>query len=255
MAIIWQQVIEGNRYEVRRAGASVRLYRNGVNHSQWNPNRPLAGSIWDLITLPSLYRKPATIRDVLVLGFGAGAVGCQLAELVAPRCIVGVELDPMHLSIADGFFECPESCELVAADAVEWVQESAGQERFDVIIEDLYGEEDGLPVRCVPMDATWCESLAGMLRPSGILIFNMIDPQKVKHLPVFGSKALRRRFTESVMYRIEGYENRVIAFSDQPFDHKTLESNLSVIQRQYPACRGVTGRYVKCRRYTPDCGA
>ena len=42
MAILWQQTIDGNHYEVRTAGGSVRLYRNGVNHSQWNPKRPLS---------------------------------------------------------------------------------------------------------------------------------------------------------------------------------------------------------------------
>ena len=36
MANLWQQTIDGNHYEVRTAGASVRLYRNGVNHSQWH---------------------------------------------------------------------------------------------------------------------------------------------------------------------------------------------------------------------------
>lgn len=252
MATIWQRAIDGNVYEVRTAGASVRLYRNGVNHSQWNPNRPLAGSIWDLITLPTLYRSRESIEDVLVLGFGAGAVGCQLAELVAPGRIVGIELDPIHLSIAQGFFDCPDCCQLVAADAVEWVQQSRNDQQFDVIVEDLYGEEGGLPVRCVPMDAAWCETLAQMLRPGGILIFNMIEPDKVKHLPMFGSQDLRGRFTESIMYRIEGYENRVIAFSDQPFDTKTLKSNLSAIQKRYPACRGVTGCYVKCRCFVPD---
>ena len=252
MAIMWQQELAGNFYEVRTAGASIRLYRNGVNHSQWNPNRPLAGSIWDLLTLPALYREPETIKDVLVLGFGAGAVGRQLAELIHPQRIVGIELDPIHLSIADGFFECPAVCELVAADAVEWVQQSCGDQRFDVIIEDLYGEADGIPVRCVPMDTAWCEVLAQMLRPGGILIFNMIEPRKVKHLPIFRSVKLRLRFTQSVMYRIEGYENRVIAFSDQPFDRGAFQANLGVIRKKYPACQGVTKRYVKCRRFAPD---
>lgn len=255
MAILWQQVIEGSLYEVRTAGASVRLYRNGVNHSQWNPNRPLSGSIWDLITLPTLYRRVGTLKDVLVLGFGAGAVGCQLAELMAPERIVGIELDPIHLSIADGFFECPDSCELVAADAVDWVQESRKSERFDVIIEDLYGEASGVPVRCVPMDTAWCASLAQMLRPGGILIFNMIESAKVPHLPVFRSMKLRKRFTESVMYRIDGYENRVVAFSDTAFKSADLKSSLKIIEAKYPASRGVRKRYVKCRQYAPQSSA
>ena len=106
MAILWQQTIDDNHYEVRTAGGSVRLYRNGVNHSQWNPKRPLSGSIWDLITLPTLHRPLNSLEDVLILGFGAGSVGRQISELVMPERIVGIELDPIHLSIADGFFEC-----------------------------------------------------------------------------------------------------------------------------------------------------
>ena len=119
----WQWLrrnIEGNLYEVRSAGATLRLYRNGVHHSQYNPNRPLGGSIWDLLVLPALHRPAHSIREALVLGFGAGAIGRLLKDLVGVERIVGVELDEIHLSIADGFFECSEGCELVAADAVEW---------------------------------------------------------------------------------------------------------------------------------------
>ncbi len=252
MATIWQQVIEGNHYEVRSAGASIRLYRNGVNHSQWNPNRPLSGSIWDLITLPTLHRPEGSIKDVLVLGFGAGAVGRQIRELASPDRIVGVELDPIHLSIADGFFECAEGCELIAGDAVEWVHESANDERYDVIIDDLYAEEDGIPVRCVPMDAQWCQALCDLLKPGGMLIFNMIEPEKIKHLPIFKTTKLRKRFAETVMYRIDGYENRVIAFSDRPFDKAALQTNLQRILKDFPACRGVAKRYLKCRNYRPS---
>ncbi|HKK18504.1 MAG TPA: hypothetical protein VJ952_07465, partial [Opitutales bacterium] len=95
MALLWNHEVEGNLYEVRSAGASLRLYRNGVNHSQWNPDRPLSGSVWDLITLPALHRPKARIRDALMLGFGAGAVARQLCELAGVERLVGVELDPM----------------------------------------------------------------------------------------------------------------------------------------------------------------
>ncbi|WPJ96009.1 hypothetical protein SH580_21580 [Coraliomargarita algicola] len=244
MAILWQQVIDGNHYEVRSAGASIRLYRNGVNHSQWNPNRPLSGSIWDLITLPALHRPAGSLQDVLVLGFGAGTVGRQIRELVQPKRVVGVELDPIHLSIADGFFECSEGCDLIAGDAVEWVHEGGEEAVYDVIIDDLYAEQDGIPVRCVPMDVEWCEALVTLLKPGGILIFNMIEPEKIQHMPLFQSSRLRELYSETVMYRIDGYENRVIAFSDQAFDFACLETHLKSIYKRYPACRGVRGRYI-----------
>ena len=244
MAILWQHTIEGNHYEVRSAGASIRLYRNDVNHSQWNPNRPLSGSIWDLITLPTLYRAAGSLQDVLVLGFGAGAVGRQIRELVAPERIVGVELDPIHLSIAGGFFECSEGFELVATDAVEWVQTGASEVKYDVIIEDLYAEEEGIPVRCVPMDAAWCKSLCRLLQPGGMLIFNMIEPGKVAHLPMFKTLSLSQKYSKVLKYQIDGYENRILAFSEQLFDEDCFSENLKNICKKYPACRGVEKRYL-----------
>ena len=251
MAILWQQTIDDNHYEVRTAGGSVRLYRNGVNHSQWNPKRPLSGSIWDLITLPTLHRPLNSLEDVLILGFGAGSVGRQISELVMPERIVGIELDPIHLSIADGFFECSNDCNLIAGDAVEWVHESAEKASYDVIVDDLYAEENGIPVRCVPMNTEWCEALAGLLKPGGMMIYNMIEPRKIKHLPIFKSSKLKKRFTETVMYRIDGYENRVIAFSEMPFDFKCLGTQLKRIKRKYPSCCGVEKRYVKSRNFKP----
>ena len=252
MAIIWQQTIDGNHYEVRTAGGSVRLYRNGVNHSQWNSKRPLSGSIWDLITLPTLHRPKNSFEDVLILGFGAGSVGRQILELVMPKRIVGVEIDSIHLSIADGFFQCSSGFDLIASDAVNWVQESIEKESFDVIIDDLYSDEDGIPVRYVPMNAEWCEALAGLLKPGGMLIFNMIEPKKIKRLPFFKSSKLKKRFTETVMYRIDGYENRVIAFSEKSFDIKCLSAQLKRIKNKYSSCRGVEKRYVKCRTNSLD---
>ena len=249
MAILWQQTIDGNHYEVRTAGASVRLYRNGVNHSQWNPKRPLAGSIWDLITLPTLHRPFKSLKDVLILGYGAGAVGRQISELVMPERVVGVELDPIHLSIACGFFGCSKDCSLIADDAVEWVYESIERASYDVIIDDLYAEEGGIAMRCVPMDVKWCEALAKLLKPRGMLIFNIIEPEKIKNLPIFRSPKLKKRFTERVMYRIDGYENRIIAFSDTPFDLNCLGAQLKRIKKKYPSCRRVEKRYVKSRNF------
>ena len=251
MAILWQQTIDGNHYEVRTAGASVRLYRNSVNHSQWNPNRPLAGSIWDLITLPVLHRPIKSLKDVLILGFGAGAVGRQISELVMPERIVGVELDPIHLSIADGFFGCSKDFNLIAGDAVEWIHESDKKDSYDVIIDDLYAEEGDIPVRCVPMDIEWCESLARLLKPQGMLIFNIIEPDEIKHFPIFKSPKLKKRFTERLMYQIYGYENRIIAFSDTPFDLNCLGAQLKHIKRKYPSCRRVEERYVKSGNFKP----
>ena len=134
---------------------------------------------------------------------------------------------------------------------MEWVHESPEKASYDVIIDDLYAEEGDIPVRCVPMDVEWCEALARLLKPRGMLIFNIIEPDKIKHLPIFKSLKLKKRFTETVMYRIYGYENRIIAFSDTPFDLKCLDAHLKRTKKKYPSCRRVEERYVKCRNFKP----
>lgn len=243
MALVWSHEEEGNCYELRSAGASLRLYRNGVNHSQWNPDRPLSGSIWDLITLPALHRPVGSLDDALMLGFGAGTVARQLCDLAGVGRLVGVEMDPMHLSIAQGFFDCDQRCELVAADAVEWIAEQDKSASYDLIIDDLYGEENGIPIRCAPTDSDWWHRLADLLRTGGMLVLNTIEPERIQDLPLLGENALKLRFPNNIMYQIDGYENRVLAFSDKAFSPESLHTALRSICRKYPRCYGVAKRY------------
>lgn len=243
MAIVWSQRIESNHYEVRSAGATLRLYRNGVNHSQWNPNRPLSGCIWDLLAIPALYRDAGRVDSVLVLGFGAGSVGRQLRELIAPSRIVGLDLDPIHLSIADGFFECAEGCDLIAADAVEWVQCGGDGSRFDVIIDDIYSEDSGIPFRCAPLDVSWFWQLTDLLNVSGILIMNLVEPDRVKHLAPLNDSKLKERYPYAIQIKMEGYENRIVAFSAESFDRTVLLEHLKRVTRRFPRCSGVSKRY------------
>lgn len=222
----------------------MRLYRNGVHHSQFNPNRPLGGCIWDLLAVPAMHRTEGSIQEALILGFGAGAVGRVLREAVQTERIVGIELDEIHLTIADGYFECSEGCELVAADAVEWVQDGAEGGRFDFILDDLYGEEDGIPVRCVPMSLDWCRRLADLLNPGGMLVFNLVEPEKVPHLPPLKDRQLRERFPYVKAFRMDGFENRIVAFSEAPLDEAVFLANLRQFCRRYPRCYGVAKGYL-----------
>lgn len=244
MSILWSRLIEGNQYEVRSAGHSLRLYRNGVHHTQYNADRPLAGSVWDLLVLPALHRKEGELTDALILGFGAGAAGRLLQDLLGFKRIVGIDLDPVHLSIADGFFDCGAGYELMAADAVEWVQNGGDDKRYDFIIDDLYSEESGYPMRVAPMDLEWCRSLANLLSSDGLLVFNLIEPDKVGNLPPMRDCALRKRFPYRQMCRIKGYENRVVAFSPKPFDSSLLREGLLRIGRAHPRCYGVGRHYI-----------
>lgn len=55
MAIVWSRQLSGVHYEVRSAGNSLRLYTDGVFHSQYNPCRLITGHVWDLLMLPAFF--------------------------------------------------------------------------------------------------------------------------------------------------------------------------------------------------------
>lgn len=211
MAIIWQKVEGENRYEVRQAGNSLRLYTNGVFHSQYNPKQPVTGNVWDLLMLPAFFR-PQQIRRVLVLGVGGGAVIRQLNHFLKPERIVGVELNPVHLEVArDQFGVAAANVELHEADAIWWLRQYRG-ERFDLIIEDLYSDNEGAPERVIAADGAWMRRLLKHLTPRGALVINFGSPQELKASAWFNVATLREKFPTAFKLTTPLYENAIGAF-------------------------------------------
>tara|TARA_R100000027_G_scaffold958_1_gene1092 strand:+ start:4260 stop:4775 length:516 start_codon:yes stop_codon:yes gene_type:complete len=165
-----------------------------------------------------------------------------LRDLLEVERVVGVDLDTVHLSIAKRFFRCARGCELVSGDAVEWVKREEAH-GYDYIIEDLFAENEEGAERFLPMDSEWCRCLVRLLRPGGIVVFNTIYPDRVLNFPILQDQGLRERLPYSIGYQLEGYDNRVLAFSDEPFPPDVLEGNLRAIGRTFPRSRGVGSRY------------
>lgn len=185
MAVIWQHLetpAGGTSclYQVRSAGRTRRLYTNGVFHSQYNPSSPVAGSVWDLLLLPAFMQRLCSVKRVLVLGVGGGAVIKQLQHFLSPEAIVGVELNPVHLEVATRFFGVKGvGVELIHADAVTWLERYKGPD-FDLIIDDLFGEIDGEPSRAVAADSQWCGVLLKHLAEDGALVMNFDEASGLK---------------------------------------------------------------------------
>ena len=191
MALLWQKTAGGTHYEVRSAGATRRLYTNGVFHSQFNPNHLLTRGVWDLLLLAAFFRPPQNIRRVLVLGVGGGAVIRQLQHFVGPDELVGVDINPVHLSIARRFFGLRKSMRLVAADAVDWVTAYHG-EPFDLVIDDLFGHENGEAERTVRADRSWCQMLLRNVSRNGVLAINFPSPLALRQSALVSDRRTRR---------------------------------------------------------------
>ena len=159
MAILWQKTVAQNRYEIRTAGKTRRLYTNGVCHSEFNPAQVFTGSIWDLLILPAWFYGDRDIRRILVLGVGGGAVLLQLDQLLETDAIIGIESDSVHLHLARKFFgSAVPGITLIEAEAGAWLDAYRG-EPFDMIIDDLFVDKRREPVRAVAVDAGWSERL------------------------------------------------------------------------------------------------
>lgn len=225
MAIIWQKRVNNKLYEVRRAGNSLRLYTNGIFHSQYNPRNTLSGDLWEMMCLPFLLAaQTMEIKKVLLLGVGGGAVIRNLLEFDPNLQITGVDIDKQHLLIAKRNFGLAGKCQLYLDDAVAWVSANSDA-KFDLIIDDLFGEEWSeehctyLPKRAVEADSGWQSKLLKVLAPKGILVFNMESKSQAQKLK--RQELLKSKFTQQVNFTSPRYENCIAAC--YPFSKKGAE--------------------------------
>lgn len=207
MALLWQRRVGERHYEIRTAGKARRLYTNGVFHTQYHPERFLTNNVWDCLSLPSLFLSQAQLRRVLVLGVGGGAVIQQINRLFPRAQFVGVELDAMHLSIARRFFACQRAnIKLVHADAITWIKRYSGP-KFDLIIEDLFTEQDGQPQRVMSATPGWFKTLGRALSPHGMLVMNFISQQELQRCGFFQDSKISRQFCQAYRCATPVYEN------------------------------------------------
>ena len=229
MAILWQKTVNNTQYEVRSAGQTRRLYTDGVFHSQFNPSRAITGGIWDLLMLPALFYPPESIQRILVLGVGGGAVIHQLQRYIHPKKIIGVELNPVHIMVAKQYFSVStDLAKLVEADAIKWVDEYSGPP-FDMIIDDLFGEQDGEPVRAVKANKAWFEKLNSLLSNDGLLVMNFIGKAELKNCAAISYKKTSRLFNSVFHLSIADYDNAIGAFLKQPSSSQFLRKQIKQV--------------------------
>lgn len=229
MAILWQKTIDNTKYEVRTAGNTRRLYTDGVFHSQYNPSRAVTGGIWDLLTLPALFYPAESIQRVLLLGVGGGAAIHQLQHYIKPGEITGIELNPVHIMLAKRFFGVSQQqVQLVHADAVEWLENYSGP-AFDMIIEDLFTEEKGEPVRAVKANKAWFATLNKNLNEDGLLVMNFISHNDLKNCAAVSYKKISNFFNSSFEFSLNNYENAIGAFLKIKATSPQLQKKINMI--------------------------
>ncbi|MBF1800136.1 polyamine aminopropyltransferase [Alloalcanivorax profundimaris] len=215
MAVIWERREDGVLYQVRRQGARMRLFANGVQHSEFHPKRLVTGSVWDLLWLPALLGDPARLRRVLILGLGGGSLVPPLRALLAPERLVAVELDAHHLAVAREVFSVVQPGEqTVLGDAVAWLQAYDG-EPFDLIIEDLFAPSNEAVSRAVPADKAWLATLERHVSDHGTLVMNFGDYTEYRASHA-GDAETMAAWSSRFRLSCADCHNAVIAFTRDP---------------------------------------
>jgi spermidine synthase len=241
MATVWSKRVDGRHHEVRRAGRSVRLYTDGVFHSQYNPANPISATVWTLLVLPAFLHPTGGIGRVLVLGVGGGAVIRLLHDCLAPEIVIGVDRCPTHLHVARRFFGVSaRRARLEEADATQWLMQYRGP-KFDLIIDDLFGEADGAPVRAVTANRNWLAALAANLADDGVLAMNFVDPRELSAASRLVKATPAWQFERGFRLTLPHYENAIAAFVRAPATgrqlRQALEGLLSPARFRRLACR------------------
>jgi len=223
MSLLWESYEAGTHYSVRGAGQSVRLYSNGVFHSQWNPNRPFAGAVWDCLSLPALYLEQGQCQRVLLLGLGGGAGVRQIQTLVNFNKLTAIEIDAVHIKVARRWFGVTQpNVEIVHGDAIEWLSSYTGP-KFDLVIDDLFGHSVNEPMRAQSLNKAWVQKLKGVLNSDGVLVANCISRRELlAALPVFRSL----RFAQGYRWSLPEYDNAIGVFFPRHISSTRWSDNL-----------------------------
>lgn len=216
--VVWQQYKNNNHYQLRKAGNSLRLYRNEVFHSQYNGGRFLNGGVWDMLWLPIFFRPVDRPLRILMLGLGAGAAIKKIQQYACIDQVIAVDIDATHIYIAKKFLHLTDrSISLQRADAEQWLSRYNGP-AFDIIIDDLFYEQDGEPLRAVDLhsnNGAWLSLLKRHLLKGGLLIANCTSPAEARSL-VSKTSSSRRVFKYGMRFSKSAYANILAVVSDMP---------------------------------------
>ena len=211
MGVIWRASENGVSYEVRRRGKRLRLFANGVQHSEYHPDKQVTGSVWDLLWLAGFFHEPERIRRVLVLGLGGGSLIPPLRHFFAPEQIVAVEKDPLHLHVAQNVFAIGGAdISMHCGDAVDWVANWCGAP-FDLVIEDLFAPSDKTVTRAIKPSGRWFGSLSKLVADDGVLVMNFGDWAEFRDSPLSRSRA-QRGWQTGFRFATPDCHNAVIAW-------------------------------------------
>ncbi|HEX7737089.1 MAG TPA: fused MFS/spermidine synthase [Ktedonobacteraceae bacterium] len=163
-----------NYIQVVRVGNEMQLILNeGVGiHSIYDPNNILTGGPWDYFGVAPYFNNPpfsqAQVRNVCVIGLGAGTIPRELSAAYGPIPIDGVELDGEIVNLAQQYFHMDEpNLHVIVQDGRYYLQTT--QKKYDEIAIDAY-QQPYVPFQLATHE--FFQLVRAHLSPTGVAVIN-----------------------------------------------------------------------------------
>ncbi|CAJ0931086.1 unnamed protein product, partial [Mesorhabditis belari] len=181
-----------------------------------------------------------------ILGLGGGLLASYLL-LHLPKCkIIGIELDPEVVRIAESYFALPTKdprLEVRVVDALDYLQVNAHddsrRQRLDILFVDVAGGE-ATGITCPPPSFLTDQALDNMkrsLKPNGILALNFVtrDQSLAGKTRGIVQKHFKGLYSMSVAHHV----NEILIASAEELDIVELQKT---IKRDYPLPKMISQR-------------
>ena len=150
------------------------LFVDGSHASEWQPERAVTHSIWDLLAAPVMLLPAERVPRVLLMGIGGGTVLRVLRALRPDASLTGVELDADVVAAARSAFALDAlGATIVVDDAQRFVAQTPARAAFDLIIDDVYQGQVGAMFKPEGWEVTLRRCFA-RLSAVGVLVCNVL---------------------------------------------------------------------------------
>jgi predicted membrane-bound spermidine synthase len=223
------------RAQVVRRGAALELRVDGTFASLYRPETPRTGSVWDALAAPILALPPRRCCSVLILGLGGGSAA-RLARALAPEArIVGVEIDREVVALAERWFGLGTlGLEVVCADARAFLGRT--RERFDAVLEDVFGGPGRAVRKPVWMLEGGLAAAAARVATGGLLASNALD-----EAPAVG-RAVAARFPRALCIEVAAFDNRILVGGPPGLSARALRAAVAASPVLAPSLRSLRFR-------------
>lgn len=163
-----------NYIQVVQVGDETQLILNeGVGiHSVYNPNSVLTGGEWDYYMIAPFFNNPpftpAQVRNVALIGLGAGTAVREFTAAYGPIPIDGIEIDPTIVSLARQYFHMNEpNLHVIIQDGRYWLNTT--NQKYDDIAIDAY-QQPYVPFQLTTKE--FFQEVRDHLTPTGVAVIN-----------------------------------------------------------------------------------